>query len=120
MTIPESLPGHGLQPPSLWCNLVVSGHCNAEQLVSPDHHIVHFKGVAVFHKSVSPLCLNALMVVSPHGLMAVSLPFQLSLSPEAAFAEPTGSFYPLLQSPGTVSISELAISSMDESESDEA
>ena len=42
-----------------------------------------------------PLCLNAFMVMSPHGLIAVANPFQLRLSPEAAFAEPIGSFYPL-------------------------
>ena len=36
------------------------------------------------------------MVMSPHGLVAVDNSFQLSLSPEAAFAEHTGSSYPLL------------------------
>ena len=77
-------------------NLGVGGHGNAEQLVSPDCHPAHLKGVVVFHKSAIPLCLNALMVVSPHGLVAVANPFQLSLSPEAAFAEPTGSLCPLL------------------------
>ena len=77
-------------------NLGVSGHCNLEQLVSPDHHPMHFERVAIFHKSVIPLYLNALMVMSPHGLAAVADAFQLSLSPEAVFAEPTGSSYPLL------------------------
>ena len=77
------------------------------------------------------------MVMSPHGLAAFADPFQLSLSSEAAFAEPTGSLYPLLvlllggsyshfvcvqkvmQFPEAVSISELTTPSLDESESDE-
>ena len=78
-------------------NLALSGHCNADQLVSPDHYPTDLKGVAVFCKSTIPLCLNALMVMSPHGLVAVANPFQLSLSPEAAFVEPTGILYPLLE-----------------------
>ena len=73
---------------SLWVfgvNLGVSGHCNAYQLVSPDHHSMHLKGV----------CLNALIVMSSHGLADFSNPFQSRLSPETAFAKPTGSSYPL-------------------------
>ena len=77
-------------------NLGVSSHCNAEQLVSPDHHPMYLKGVVVFCKSTILLHLNALVVMSPHGLMAFANPFQLSLSPETAFPEPTGSSYPLL------------------------
>ena len=76
-------------------NLGVHGCCNAEQLVSPDHHPMHLKGVVVFCKSTVLLHLNTLMVVSPHGLATYADPFQLSLSPEAAFAELTGSLYPL-------------------------
>ena len=57
---------------------------------------MHLKGVAVFHKSTILLHLNALMVVSLCGLGAFVNPFQLSLSPETAFAESTGSLYPLL------------------------
>ena len=57
-------------------NLGVSGHSNAEQLVSPDLYPVHLKGVAVFNKSSILLCLNALMVMSPHGLVAVVDHFQ--------------------------------------------
>ena len=77
-------------------NLGVSGHCNVEQLVSPDHHAMHLKGVVVIHKSTVPFCLNAVMVMSPHSLVAFANPFQLTLSPETAFAEPTGSLYCLL------------------------
>ena len=43
-----------------------------------------------------PLHLNTLMVVPQHSLAAVADSFQLSLSSEAAFAEPTGISYPLL------------------------
>ena len=35
------------------------------------------------------------MVMLPYSLVAVANPFQLSLSPEAAFAQLTGSLYPL-------------------------
>ena len=77
-------------------NLGVSGHCNAEQLVSPDHHPMHLKGVAVLYKSTILLHWNALMVMCPHCLVAFANPFQLSLSPNTAFTEPTGSLYPLL------------------------
>ena len=77
-------------------NLGVGGHGNADQLVSPDCHSTHLKGVVVFCKSIILYCLNALMVMSPHGLVAVADPFKLSLSLEAALADPTGSSYPLL------------------------
>ena len=86
--------GFGIQVSGV--NFGVGCHCNAEQLVSPDHHPAYLKGVAVFHKSAIPLCLNTLMVMSPHILVAVADPFQLILSPDAAFAEPTGSRYHLL------------------------
>ena len=127
--------GFGLWVSSV--NLGVGGHCNSEQLVSPDHHPMHLKRVAVFHKSTILLCLIALMVMSPDSLVAFTDPFQLSLSPETVFAEPTGSSYPLLvllpgglhghficvwgsdAVPEVVSISELTMSSLDESESDE-
>ena len=66
--------------------------------ISPNHHPTHLKGVAVFLKSAILLCLNALMVMSPDGQAAVADPFQLGLSPEAAFAEPIGSLYSLLVS----------------------
>ena len=77
-------------------NFGVDGLSNAEQLVSPDHHLVHLKGVVDFHKSTIPLLFDELMVVSPHGLAAVTDPFQLSLRPEPALAETRGSLYPLL------------------------
>ena len=64
-------------------------HCDAEQLVSPDHHPAHFKGIAVFCKSTILLPMNVLMVMSPDRLVAFTDPFQLNLSPETAFAEPT-------------------------------
>ena len=76
-------------------NMGVSGHCSAEQLVSPDCHPKHVKGVVVFCKSTIPLCLNALMGMSPHGLAAFADPFQLSLSPKNVFAEPKGNSCPL-------------------------
>ena len=74
-------------------NFGVSGHGNVEKLVSPAHHTAYLKGFVVFHKSTIPLCLNAVMIMSPHGLAAVTDHFKLSLSPEAAFAESTGSSY---------------------------
>ena len=77
-------------------NIGVRGHCNTEQLVSPDHHSTHLRRVVVFHKSMVPLCLNAVMVVSPHCLVAFANPFQLNLSPETAFGEPTGNSYSIL------------------------
>ena len=77
-------------------NLGVSGHCNVEQLVSPDHHPMHLKEIAVFCKGTILLHLNALMVMSLHGLVHFTDPFQLSLNPETAFAKLTGSSYPLL------------------------
>ena len=83
---------------SLWVsgvNLGVGGYNNAEQLVCPDHHPAHLKGVMVFHKSTIPLCSNTLVVMSPHSLVAVTDHFQLSLRPEAALAESTGNSYPL-------------------------
>ena len=118
-------------------NLGVSGHCNVEQLVSPDCYPMHLKGVVAFCKSTIPLCLNALIVMSPYGLVAVADPFQFSLSQEATFDESTGSLYPLpvffwvvctvtlsvsehvMLSPEAMSISKSASSSLDESESDE-
>ena len=77
--------------PSLWCK---SGgwwpwQCGAVH--QPDHHSMHLKGDVVFCKSTIPLCLNAVIVMSPHSLGAVTDPFQLSLSPEVAIAEPKGS-----------------------------
>ena len=50
--------GLGLQVSGV--NLGVSGQCNVQQLVSPDHHVIHLKGVVVFCKSTIQLCLNAL------------------------------------------------------------
>ena len=70
--------GFSLQFPGV--NFRVGGLSNAEQLVSPDHHLAHCKGVAVF------LCSNDLMVMSPHGLAAVTNILELSLRPEAALA----------------------------------
>ena len=67
-------------------NFGASGLGNAEKLVSPDHHFLHLKGVVVFHKSTILLFSNALMGMSPHILVTVTDPFQLSLSSEAAFA----------------------------------
>ena len=60
-------------------NLGVSGHCNVEQLVSPDPHPRHLKGAAVFPKTTIPLCLNTLMIMFPHCLVVFVNPFQLSL-----------------------------------------
>ena len=76
-------------------NFGASGLSDAEQLVSPDCHFSHLKGVAVFCKSAFPLCSNAFMVMSPHVLAIFTDPFQLSLCPETAFAQSTGSPYPL-------------------------
>ena len=42
-------------------------------------HFLHLKRVAVLHKSTIPLCSNTLMVMSPHFLVTVTDPFQLSL-----------------------------------------
>ena len=81
---------------SLWVsgvNLGACDHCNVDQLVNPDHHPAHFKGVVVFWKSAIPLCLNVHMVV-PTWPASCCYPFHLSLRPEAAFAEPTGSSHP--------------------------
>ena len=75
---------------SLWVSSVnfgTSGLYNVEQLVIPDFHFLHLKGVVVFCKSTMPLCSNALIVVSPHVLATVTDSFQLSLSPEAAFSQ---------------------------------
>ena len=83
---------------SLWLsgvNFRTSGLSNSEQLVSSDCHFTHFKGVAVFHKSTFLLCSNTFMVMSPHILAILTDPFQLSLHPETAFAQSTGSPYPL-------------------------
>ena len=66
-------------------NFGASGLSDAEKLVSPDSHILYLKGVVVFCKSMIPLCSNAFMVMSPHILLTVNDPFQLSLSPETAF-----------------------------------
>ena len=85
--------GFSFQLPNV--NFEASGLSDAEQLISPDHHFSHLKGVAVFHKSIFLLCSNAFMVVSPHILVTVTDPFQLSLHPETAFAQLTGSPYPL-------------------------
>ena len=74
----------GLQIPGV--NFGTSGLGNAEQLVSPDHHFLHLKGVVVFHKSAFLLCSNAFMVMSLHILPTVTNPFQFSLNPEASFA----------------------------------
>ena len=127
--------GFGLQVTGI--NLRVSGSC-CKQLVSPDHHPAHFKGVALFHKSAILLSLNVLMVVSPYSLAAVTDPFQLSLSQRlpllslqeahtlfcyffwAVFMVTLSVSEQVMQSPEAVSVSELAISSLDESESDEA
>ena len=59
-------------------------------------NLMHLKGVAVFCKSTILLCLNALMLMFPHDLVASADHFQLNLSPEPALTEPTGSSYPLL------------------------
>ena len=83
----------------LWVSCVnfgVSGCCNVEQLASHYHHPAHFKGVAVFHKSGIWLCLSTLIIMSPHSLVAFTDPFQLSLIPEIALAEPIGNSYSLL------------------------
>ena len=55
---------------SLWCKFWNQWpqQCG-EALVSPDHHFLHLKGVAVFCKSTIPLCSNALKVMSPHILV---------------------------------------------------
>ena len=74
----------------LWLSSVNFGascFSDVEQLVSPDHHFLHLKGVAV-------IC--NFMVMSQHILAIVALPFQLSLCPKAAFAQSTGSLYSLL------------------------
>ena len=68
---------------------------NAEQLISPDHHFSYLKGFAVFYKSVFLLCSKALIVMSPNILVTVTDSFQLCLHPETAFAQSTGSPYPL-------------------------
>ena len=50
VTMPESLPSHGLWPPQVsGVNLGVGDCSNAQQLVSPDHYPAHLKGVVIFH-----------------------------------------------------------------------
>ena len=72
-------------------NFGTSGLSHAEQLAGPDHHFLHLKGVVVFHKSMFLLCSYNFMVISPHILETVIDSFQLSLGPETAFAQSTGS-----------------------------
>ena len=57
---------------------------------------LHLKGVVVFCQSTFLLCSNTFMVMSPHFLVILTDPFQLSLHQETAFAQFTGSPYPLL------------------------
>ena len=85
--------GFGLQLSSV--DFCASGLSNAKQLVSPDYHFLHLKGVVVFHKSAILLCSNTLVVMFAHVLATVADPFQLSLHPETAFTQSTGSPYPL-------------------------
>ena len=66
------------------------GLSNVEQLVSSDCHFLHFKGVAIFCKSAFLLCSNTFMAMIPHFLATLTDPFQLSLHPETAFAQPMG------------------------------
>ena len=86
-------PATGLQLSSV--NFGASGLSSGEHLVSHYCNFSHLKGVAVLCKTTILLCSNALMVMSPHVLATVADPFQLSLCPEIAFAQSTGSLYPL-------------------------
>ena len=86
--------GFGLWPSGV--HFGFSGLSNEEQLVSPDNHFLHLKGVVVFHQSTFLLCSKTFMVMSPHFLVILTNPFQLSLHPETAFAQSIGSPYPLL------------------------
>ena len=76
--------GFGLQFSSV--NFGVGGLGNADQLVSPDHHLAHLKGVAFFLVSAILFCSDDLMIVTPHSMVAVANPLQLSLRTEAALA----------------------------------
>ena len=70
VTIPESLPGHGLWPPNLWCKFELMATAMWSSWSILTVILMHLKGVAVFCKSAILLHLKALN-------------------------EPTGSLYPL-------------------------
>ena len=86
--------GFGLQLSSV--NFGTSRLSNVEQLAGLDHHFSHLKGVAVFCNSMFLLCSDTFMVMSSHILVTVIDSFQLSLHPETAFVQSTGSPDPLL------------------------
>ena len=93
MKRPGFLSSHGssLQFPGV--DIWVHSLCNTEYLVSSDFHLMHFERATIFLKSLIPLCSDDLMVMSPHGLVAVTNLFMLSLRPSATPAMVTRSLY---------------------------
>ena len=80
-----------------WPSLYLSHKTQQYRIIGQFHSsFLHFKGVAVFHKSIFLLCSNTFMVVSPQILVILTDPFQLSLHPETAIAQSAESPYPLM------------------------
>ena len=51
------------------------GHLfNLEQLISLDHHFVHFKGAVVLIEHEIPFCLDDFIVAPPHSVVTITNP----------------------------------------------
>ena len=57
----------------------MSGFFDLEQLFGPDHHLVYFKGVAIFLESELLLCLDNFIVALLYSLATITNLFQLGL-----------------------------------------
>ena len=75
----------------------MSGFFDSKQLVSPDHHLVHFEGEAIFLESELLLCSDDFMVAALYGLVAIINLFQMGLQPEATLSNAARGLYFLLE-----------------------
>ena len=62
---------------------------NPEQLVSSDHHFVHYKGAVVLIESDIPLCLDSFVVAPPYSMVTITSVPQQGLLPETPLSRAT-------------------------------
>ena len=58
-----------------------------EAVVSPVHHLVYFKGVAIFPWQWAPTLFDNFIVTLPYSLVTITNPFQLGLQLEATLSK---------------------------------